>query len=196
MPYRTLAGPSTFEDEPVKGSRFVALVAPCASEEEALAVVGEARERWPDASHHTWAYTLRDGRHRTSDAGEPGGSAGRPILAQIQGHGLCDVVAVVVRWFGGTKLGVGGLIRAYGGCAGRALDRAEVVEVTPTVELTVRHAYDDVGAVQAVVASLGLEVLETRWEQEVTLVLRVPEPRREEVRSALLDRTAGRADIS
>jgi uncharacterized YigZ family protein len=192
MVHRTLARTQTFEDAPVKGSRFVALTAPATTEDQALAVVDEAKRRWPDASHHCWAYHLATGQFRASDAGEPGGSAGRPILAQIEGHGVTDVVVVVARWFGGTKLGVGGLIRAYGGCAGRALDRAEGIEVVPTVDLVVTHTWDDTGAVQAVVGALGLEVVETRYDAAVTVVLRVPVHERERVLAALRDRTSGR----
>lgn len=195
MTFQTLAQPTTFADDPVKGSRFVGLAAPTADEPAALAVVGEARARWPDASHHTWAFRLRGGRHRHSDDGEPGGSAGRPILAQIDGHGLVDVVVVVVRWFGGTKLGVGGLIRAYGAAAGRTLDRAPIVEVVPTVELTVTHAYDDTGAVQAVIGSGELEVIDTRWDAEVTVVIRVPEAKQQAVIDTLRDRTGGRITL-
>ncbi len=195
MAYRTLSAPSEFEDDPVKGSRFVARVAPAADEPSALAEVAEARRRWPDASHHCWAYRLRSGGHRSADDGEPGGSAGRPILAQIEGHDVHDVVVVVARWFGGTKLGVGGLIRAYGGCAGRALDRAPFVEVVPTVRLLVEHAYDDTGSVQAVVAARGLAVVDTAWAEAVRLRLEVPEPDRADVERALADATRGRATV-
>ncbi|MBX2799801.1 MAG: IMPACT family protein [Myxococcales bacterium] len=196
MSYRTLSAPSDFADDPVKGSRFGALVGPAGSEPEALALLADAERRWPDASHLAWAYRLRGGAHRSSDAGEPGGSAGRPILAQIDGHGLLDVMAVVARWFGGTKLGVGGLIRAYGGCAGRALDRAAVVEVVPVRALQIVHTYDDTGAVQRVVAARGLTVTHTDWAADVTLQLEVPEPEVNDIVAALADATAGRAAVT
>lgn len=190
--FRTLAAPFDFADEPVKGSRFVALAAPAADEAAARALIDEARRRWPDASHHTYAWRLRGGGQRAFDAGEPRGSAGPPILAMIDGHGLVDVVVVVARWFGGTQLGVGGLMRAYGACAGRALDRAEVVEVIPTVDLELRYGWGDVGAVQALVAQRGLHVVDTRYEADVVVVIRVPEPEVDGFRAALRDRTAGR----
>ncbi len=195
MSYRTLAEPWVFADEPVKGSRFVALAAPIADEAAFEAVLEEARTRWPDASHHCWAWRLRGGAHRSADAGEPGGSAGRPILAQIEGHDVVDVGVVVARWFGGTKLGVGGLMRAYGGCAGRALDRASVVEVVPTVRLAITHAYDDTGAVQGVIGAAGVPVVDTIWDAQVTLVVEVPEPEAEALAARLVDRTSGRAVV-
>ncbi|HHO53273.1 MAG TPA: DUF1949 domain-containing protein [Deltaproteobacteria bacterium] len=195
MTFSTLAQTTIFADEPVKGSRFIGLAAPAGDEAAALATVEGARARWPDATHHTWAFRLRGGRHRHSDDGEPGGSAGRPILAQIDGHGLVDVVVVVVRWFGGTKLGVGGLIRAYGAAAGRTLDRAPILEVVPHVDLILTHSYDDIGAIGAVVGSWGLEVIDTRWGASVQQVLRVPEARRRALIDTLRDRTGGRVDI-
>lgn len=196
MSWRTLEAPLLFEDDPVKGSRFAAWAAPVGDEAQALAVLDEARARWGDASHHCWAYALHDGGHRAHDDGEPGGSAGRPILAQIEGHGVTDVMVVVARWFGGTKLGVGGLIRAYGGCAGRVLDRVHVVDVVPVVRLRVRHAYDDTGGVQAVLASRGLEPVDTVWDARVQVDVDVPQPDIDAVMDALRDRTSGRAELT
>lgn len=194
--HRTVAGSSRFEPERVKGSRFVATVAHAGSEDEALAWIEEVRAAWPDATHHCWAWRLREGdRSRSSDAGEPGGSAGRPILAQIEGHGLHDVVVIVSRGFGGTKLGVGGLVRAYGGTAGMALDRADVVEVADTVAVRVEHGYGDTGAVDAVVATERLERADAAWGEEVAFTLRVPVEDLDRITGALRDATAGRARL-
>lgn len=190
--YRTVPSRSSFQPEPTKGSRFVATVSPAATEAEALAFVAAIEAEAPDATHHCWAFRLVSGRARSSDAGEPGGSAGRPILAQIEGHDLSDVVVVVSRWFGGTKLGVGGLIRAYGGAAGMALDRAEVVEEDERAPLEVEHAYDDTSAVQAVLAAEGLEVTDSAFTDRVRLTLSVPVDALERVRTLLRDRTSGR----
>lgn len=195
MSFRTVTEPFVFADEPVKGSRFVALVGPVGSPEDFDALLEDARGRWSDASHHCWAFHVRGGTHRSSDDGEPGGSAGRPILAQIDGHDVIDVGVVVARWFGGTKLGVGGLIRAYGGCAGRALDRAPIVEVVPTVRLVVEHSYDDTGAVQAVLGSAGLAPIDTAYDATVTVTLNVPEPDADELVQRLVDRTSGRVTV-
>ncbi len=196
MSFRTVAESFVFADEPVKGSRFVALVGPVSSPEDFDALLDDARGRWADASHHCWAFHVRGGTHRSSDDGEPGGSAGRPILAQIDGHDVIDVGVVVARWFGGTKLGVGGLIRAYGGCAGRALDRAPIVEVVPTVRVMVEHSYDDTGAIQAVLGSAGLAPTDTTYDASVTVTLDVPEPDADELVARLVDRTSGRAAVT
>lgn len=189
----TLAERSRYEMEPVKGSRFVATLAPVASEDEALAVVAEVEAEWADASHHCWAFRLMGGRARSDDAGEPSGSAGRPILARLEGREITDAVVVVTRWFGGTKLGVGGLIRAYGGCAGKALDAAEIIEVEERRPLVVAHDWDDTAAVQTVLARAELEPVDTAYGAAVRLTLSVPVDAADDVRQQLVDATAGRA---
>lgn len=193
--HTTVAEPSRFALDPIKNSRFVASVAPVHTEDEALAHVASVSEELKDARHHCWAYRLADGRTRSSDAGEPGGSAGRPILAQIEGHDLVDVCVVVTRWFGGTKLGVGGLIRAYGGCAGKALDRAVLREVIETRALKITHDYDQTAAIDAVLGSHGLARREADYSQVVTFWLDVPLDLEEAVRTELIDRTSGRVEI-
>jgi uncharacterized YigZ family protein len=143
-PYRTIAEGLRHEPPKTKGSRHIATIAPVATTAAAEAVVARVRDEMPDATHHAFAWRLRAGdgpsglSFRSSDDGEPSGSAGRPILAQIDGRELTDVVVVVTRYFGGTKLGVGGLVRAYGGAAAEALDLAEIVEVVPEVTLRVQ----------------------------------------------------------
>ena len=123
--YLTLASPATAEIE-VKRSRFLCDVAPASSEEAARAFVEQVRSGTRDARHHCTAFVLGpDGAtQRSNDDGEPSGTAGAPMLDVLRGRGLTDVVAVVTRWFGGTLLGTGGLIRAYGDAVSRALDEA------------------------------------------------------------------------
>jgi uncharacterized YigZ family protein len=160
-----------------------------------MALISSAKERWPGASHHCFAWRLADGGFRASDDGEPGGSAGRPILAQIDGHGLVDVAVVVVRWFGGTKLGVGGLIRAYGGTAGRLLDRADVVEHVIKLPLEVRHGYAQTSAVKTVIVQEGLEVSSSDYSESVTMRLLVREEDLERIRQRLIDATGDRIEL-
>jgi len=193
--FHTLAASVEYHLDPIKGSRFIGLAAPVHGHDDIDALLADAASRWSDARHHCWAWRLADGRIRSSDAGEPGGSAGRPILAQIEGHGLHDVAVVVVRYFGGVKLGVGGLVRAYGGCAGKTLDRGDVVEVVPELPLVVEHDYADTGAVQVVLGGHGLAPVSTDWGARVRLHLSVPFDRIDAVRAALADATSGRAQL-
>ncbi|MEN0067462.1 MAG: YigZ family protein [Myxococcota bacterium] len=193
---KTIASPSTFVAAPIKGSRFTATIAPCTTSDEALAVVAANRARWPDASHHCWAFRLASGDGRSHDDGEPGGSAGRPILAQIDGHDVVDVVVVVARWFGGTKLGVGGLIRAYGGCAGQGLDRAEVADFVEMADVWIRFGHPDTGDVHHVLTTHGVEIVDTTYSETVRMKIRLPQAIRETVLQALADRTKGRVSES
>ncbi|HED64117.1 MAG TPA: YigZ family protein [Planctomycetes bacterium] len=192
--YRTLAQRFRFEIDPVKGSRFLTTAAPAASEEEARAILDGVRAEFPNATHHCWALRIGPGGEvfRSSDDGEPGGSAGRPILAQIEGHGLTDVIVVVTRWFGGTKLGVGGLIRAYGGACGRTLDRAPLRTVVVTVRVRIEYPYDCSGAVEGVLRSRGLEPVASEYGEEVWVEVLVPEDEVAAVSRELADKTAGR----
>lgn len=128
--YLTLAAPARAEVE-VRRSRFVCDVAPVSTEAEARAVVERVRSTSRDARHHCTAFVLgSDGATmRSNDDGEPSGTAGAPMLEVLRGRGLTDVVAVVTRWFGGTLLGTGGLIRAYGDAVSLALDQATLVRM-------------------------------------------------------------------
>lgn len=193
--YRTIERGLSLETEKVKGSRFIARVEKVTDEAEVDAVLAEVQEAYPDASHHCWAWRLCGGRSRSSDDGEPRGSAGPPILARVESAELYDVVVVVTRYFGGTKLGVGGLIRAYGGAAAEALAGVEVVEVASTTDVVVTFGYDDTGAVQGAVAAAGAEVVDAEYGVEARLVVRVVEEVAEDLRRALVDRTGGRAVV-
>lgn len=192
--YRSLAAPFRAEVEESKGSRFLALIAPASSEETAAEHLKGVRSEFPDASHHCWAYRLRGpGDHfRFSDDGEPGGSAGRPILQQIDGHGVVDVSIVVVRWFGGTKLGVGGLMRAYGGAAGRALDAAPIETIVIKQRVDVRYPYECSGAVDGMLAVWQVQPIRSEYADEVHAVFEIALRDVERFRDDLRDRTAGR----
>lgn len=145
MGYLTVAAAAEHEDV-VKGSRFIASVAPLASAADADALVTARRAADPDASHHVWAWRWGDAL-RWSDDGEPAGSAGRPVSEVLLKRDLDRVAVVVTRYFGGTKLGVGGLVRAYGGAAARALDRAGTRRVLARERWGVRVPYASVDAV-------------------------------------------------
>lgn len=183
-----------YEDEPTKGSRFIASVAPATTAEEAIAYIESVRAEGPGANHHCWAYRVGKpcSGFRFNDDGEPGGSAGRPILQQLEGHGLDDVVCVVTRYFGGTKLGVGGLVRAYGGCAARALDRAPTRTHVTTRSFTVSFPYEFTGPIQGLLAARNIEPVGTEYGETVRMSFEVPERDADSFVSELRDRTSGR----
>lgn len=195
--FQTLAAETRYEIDPIKGSRFLASAAPLTDAAMARAFVERISSEFSKANHNCWAYRLgpSGAEYRSSDDGEPSGSAGRPIQAQIEGHGLTDMGIVVTRWFGGIKLGVGGLMRAYGGAAGQALDRARVRTVLITRLIRLRFPYACAGAVEALMASSGLSSVGSDYGARVELHLRIAEDAIQAFGDELRDRTAGRAQL-
>ena len=148
-PLDTIAGPVAGEYE-AKGSRFHASLAPVPNEDGAAAVVGQARTRFPEARHHcsAWVLGVTGQRQRSNDDGEPGGTAGAPMLAVLTGAGLSEVVAVVSRTFGGTLLGAGGLVRAYSAATSAAVTAAQRVRRVPVVRVQVEVGHADAGRIE------------------------------------------------
>ena len=188
----TLAGPASHALE-VKHSRFLAQASPVATPADALAFHAQLA-RTP-ATHHCWAYRIGQD-YRSSDDGEPAGTAGRPILAAIDGQGFDQVVVVVTRWYGGINLGAGGLVRAYGGAAAECLRTAARVPLIAWRTLIVEAPFDDLGAVHAALAAHGAQRLdETFGTQGVRLEIRLPDDRAEALAVHLRDATRNRARI-
>ena len=196
--YRTIAGRFRYEPDKIKGSRFIVDLAPVVTVAEAEALLAEVRAEFPDAGHHCFAWIIdpEGEQTRSSDDGEPGSSAGPPILRMIEGHGLTGLVVVVSRWFGGTKLGVGGLMRAYGGCAGEAMDRCEVIEVRVQVAMTIEYPYECSGPIEGLLRSCEVETKQAEYTDNVVMQVTLPKDREAEFRTELVERTAGRAVIT
>ena len=185
----TIAAAVTHEHE-VRRSRFVAHAAPVASEAETVAFLESVAD--PSATHNGWAWRLDDG-YRFNDDGEPAGTAGRPILSVLEGRDLQRVMVVVTRWYGGIKLGAGGLARAYAGTAARALDRARVHPVHPMVTGRLEAPFEDAGIVHRHLAQLGAKVVEERFESNGSrLVFEVRADRFAALENGLRDASSGR----
>lgn len=176
-----------------RGSRFLAVAEPANSETAARAVRDGEKARHHDATHHVWAFRGVDGTERWDDDGEPAGTGGRPILAAIESAGLADVAVVVTRWFGGTKLGTGGLSRAYGRAAAQALEAVRPVTVRQGQMLRIRYEWSDTGAIAAAVEAAGGRRVGERFEPGPELDVAVPSTRTGALLAALRDATAGRA---
>ena len=196
-PFRTLDGPAASEFT-IRGSRFIGRVAPVEDVDAAEALVEHTREEYDDATHVVPAYRVRTGdgmlREYANDDGEPSGSAGEPMLNALRGRELENVAAAVVRYYGGTNLGVGGLVRAYGRAVADALDGAEVIERRPHRPLAVEVAYDDSGTVRGILDSAGAE-FEADYGEAVRFEASVPVGELAELRDRLLSATGGRADL-
>lgn len=189
MSLHTLAAAATHAIE-VRHSRFVAHALPVASADAALHALAEVSVA--DATHNCWAYRIGDA-YRSSDDGEPAGTAGRPILAAIDGQGIDQAIVVVTRWFGGVKLGAGGLVRAYGGAAAECLRRAERRPLVALTDVVVRVPFDDLGTVHAALVAHAAEKAGETFDTEgVRLALRLPATQLDALKSHLRDATRNR----
>lgn len=185
----TLAGFCEYREE-IRKSRFITFAAPISSPTEAQAFIEQHSDL--NASHNCWAWKLGD-QYRSSDDGEPGGTAGRPILAAIEAQ-ACDQVAVlVIRWYGGIQLGTGGLARAYGGGANKCLHNAEKVELITRVALRCTCGFAELALVKLRVAECGgLVNAESFTANGVELRVAVGETQIETLQKQLADLSRGR----
>ncbi|VCU70344.1 IMPACT family member YigZ [Pigmentiphaga humi] len=184
----TLEAPCTYREE-VRKSRFVAHAAPASSPDAALAFFAQHADA--TATHNCWAYRI-GAQYRFNDDGEPGGTAGRPILQAIDGQ-ACDRVAVlVVRWFGGTLLGAGGLARAYGGCAANCLRLGRRVPVLDLAEAALDCSFAELALFKARLREAGVEVAQEHFgARGVRLDVLVPRQEVDQLRRMLADLSRG-----
>ena len=191
------AGPARTEIR-ASNSRFIASAAPADSVEAARAFIAEMRAEMPDATHHVYAYVVGHGATTTlgmSDDGEPSGTAGRPALAVLRGSGLGDVALVVTRYFGGTLLGTGGLVRAYGDAAKAVLAELPRAEKIDRSELAIVLPYAAYEPARRLLAAHAGEVLDEIFAADVTLRVRLPLAEATAFTTALGELTAGRARV-
>ena len=158
-----------------KGSKFLAKAFSVDSEEQIKAVLANLRKEYYDANHHCYAYILgpEGNQFRANDDGEPNHSAGDPILGQIRSKKLTNTLVVVIRYFGGTKLGVGGLIQAYKLAAAEALDNVQVVEKVATEVCAIHFTYEKMNDVMRLVKELGLKVIDQQFDLDCELRVEV-----------------------
>ncbi len=192
--YKSLAGPSSSEFKE-KGSRFIAYACPVDRLEEAEKAIERLRKKYHDATHNCFAYRLGfDMREifRFSDDGEPSGTAGKPILQAITSLELTNVLVLVTRYYGGTKLGTGGLIRAYGSVAAQALQNAKIVTHYLTDVLQLQCSYHDLSTVMNLLHKVDGVVQSSDYGSAVALQVEVKIGQTKQFISNIIDHTAGR----
>lgn len=186
--YRTIEAPAEglYKE---KGSKFIALAYPVYTEEEVKETLAELKKHYYDARHHCYAYSLGADkvRFRANDDGEPNHSAGDPILGQIRSADLSNILIVVIRYFGGTKLGVSGLINAYKTAAADALQHASIIEKHETVLLQAQYAYPQMNDVMSLVKEYDLIVRDQQFEMDCRLTLEVRKKLEQELTAKLKD---------
>lgn len=198
MGYTVPAREARFAQE-IKKSRFIGVATRVSSPEDATEALATLKKEFPDATHHCWAYVLGNpktsGQMRMDDDGEPSGTAGKPILNVLQHKNVGDILLVVVRYFGGTKLGAGGLVRAYSSSASGVMECLEVVTNTPLREARLRLDYAEEQPVRRLLEELELTVSSSTYGEHVELLIRFPEDRSHALEDALAERTSGRVKL-
>ena len=195
--YRTAEGKGRVSFER-KGSEFIGYVSHASDRDEAESFVKEVRDEHTDATHHVYAYRVGADdeplSERYDDDGEPSGSAGKPVLNVLQGEEVENVVGVVVRYYGGTKLGYGGLVSAYSDATKGALKDAGAKKTVPKETVHVEVSYDDSGTVRGIIESEGYD-FGAKYGENVVLVVRPPRKKVDELKDRLLSATSGRARL-
>ena len=188
----TLKDPASFE-ETIKKSRFIAHAARVTSQAESLDFYESVID--PQATHNCWAWRINF-QVRSSDDGEPSGTAGRPMLNVIEHRQLEDVMVVVTRYFGGIKLGVGGLVRAYSGSTAKCLDRAGIVELFPMSEYTIKAGFEWTSSVHGLLDQFSAEKLDEAYDNDgMVLKIRCREVDYGKLASGLRDASRGQAKL-
>jgi uncharacterized YigZ family protein len=185
-------------EDKVKGSRFIATVRPVASEAEAVAFIEELKKEYHDATHNAYAWKVgigRTQRYRYSDDGEPSGTAGLPVLKSIDARSLSNVCIIVTRYFGGVKLGTGGLMRAYGKMAMDLLRTCEIEKKYFTENLKFTVSFDFVNVVHNIINTFDAELKDSLYGEKVTFVVEVKASQLTSFRNKLNDGTNGQIEF-
>ena len=181
-----------------KKSRFIATVRPVETEEEALAFIEEMKKKYWDARHNCWAYVLGERQEllRCSDDGEPPQTAGRPMMDVLTGAGLTNTAAAVTRYFGGTLLGTGGLVRAYSAAVQEGLKNSRIITKCRGVRLSIGTDYNGIGRLQYLFGQRQIPMMDTEYTDRVRFAVLVPVSRVQEITKAVTEATSGQAVIT
>ena len=186
-------------EETIKRSRFIATVAHAFTEEDAKVFISIIKNEFPDATHNCWAFVAGPpgdtARIGLSDDGEPHGTAGKPILTVLLHSEIGEIVAVVTRYFGGTKLGTGGLVRAYSGSVKNALAGLSIKEKRDVITLTAILDYSKITAVRQMIESFNSEIIEEKYEADVSFKIELPKNSEDSFIRAITDLTAGEIQV-
>ena len=181
-----------------KKSRFIGYVRHVETEEDAISFVNEIKKKHYDARHNCYAYTVGQEQPllRSSDDGEPGGTAGKPILEVITGNKLCNVCIVVTRYFGGTLLGTGGLVRAYTDASKAAIEATKIVIKQLVVPFSITTNYTDLGKIQYILGNEGIAITDSEYGEDVILRTAIFVDDVERIEKELIEATAARAQFT
>ncbi len=184
----------------VKHSRFIATIEPTDTPDAALSFISRIKQEFPDATHNCWAYLIgppgSTDRIGLSDDGEPHGVAGKPMLTTIQHGGIGDITAVVTRYFGGTKLGMGGMVKAYTQAVKTALEQLTVTEKISWIELSIKIGYPLLDNIERLLPEFEVELIDKQFTEQIRLDLKLPEENLSRLQTRLTDLSSGQIEFS
>lgn len=180
-----------------KKSRFIATFRPVKSEVEAMAFIDELRKKYWDASHNCYAWVIgKNGEEkRSSDDGEPSQTAGKPMLEVLEREKIVNICVVVTRYFGGTLLGTGGLVRAYSGAVKEGLESCTILTVEPAKKISITTDYNGIGKIQYILLQQEMKILESEYTDKVGLIVLVPDEKIVSLEAEITEVTSGKAAI-
>lgn len=196
--YRAISSPSqlTYEE---KRSEFIAHLYPVTEREQLIREIDRLKIKYPDARHYCWAYLIGNPKQPLTaafnDDGEPSGTAGKPILHVLTQRGAGNTGAIVVRYFGGVKLGAGGLVRAYGQSISRALDEASWQDVVPQTTLLIESHYEDEPHIRHFAVVFKANIIQQNYTDKACLTLTLPTTQLDAFKESVIQKTAGRVII-
>lgn len=196
--YKTI-GNNSYYELIEKGSKFIAYIYHIDNEDKFRKNLSILKIKYPDATHHCTAFKLRDGTNtiiRFNDDGEPSGSAGRPILNVLEGSEATNIMCVVVRYFGGTKLGVGGLIRAYSAATNEALSKCKILTKYLTKEIKISFPYDFTGGIENFIDENNISIVKREFNETSSMICSVRQNSVTEFTKKISDITNGKAEFS
>ncbi len=195
--YQTIKNNAEIEIK-IKASKFIGRVFSCQAADEAVSILENIRKKYYDATHHCFAYRVGMGKEiifRYSDDGEPSGTAGKPIYDRLEGQNLTNLILIVTRYYGGTKLGTGGLTHAYSDTARLVLEEAGILEKFITEQIPMILQFTDYSAVERAIVQLGGKIVESDFSDIVKLTVQIRLSLVEKLNNSLIDLTSGRIKI-
>ena len=193
--YTTIHKSASFEYED-RRSIFIGEAAPIATESEALDFIASVKKKYSDANHHVYAYVLRENQvMRFSDDREPQGTAGMPTLDAIRKRGCTDMAVVTIRYFGGTLLGTGGLVRAYSSAAVGAIEKAQVITYALYTTLSIGVTYSDYQKITSVLSAEGFRVSDTKYQDNIVIIGSIQSSQLDDFMKKITEITSGRGEI-
>jgi uncharacterized YigZ family protein len=186
-------------EQELKKSRFIASAGRASNKAEAVSFIQAVRRTFPDASHNCWAYIAGEPNNTVeigmSDDGEPQGTAGKPMLNVLQHKNVGEVVVMVTRYFGGVKLGAGGLVRAYSGAVQAVMEELPLAEVVAVKEALLQFPYAHESNIRRLLDSLKIEIVDTGYQEQVQMLIKVPEKQAGEFKEKAINQTHGEATL-